>query len=166
MMPLSCTEPNRPSVCSVQWPTSLQPSRTLCRRNPVSPSSWTTPPSRAKDWASYLSTSRKFSSTSRSPTRTNRAMAYSTSWCSKPRTPSSSSPQCLPGCSTAAATSPTAPKPLELHRARTVHVVADPPMEVQYDGEATRLTTPFSARILPRAARFFVSEEGYELFGA
>ena len=55
---------------------------------------------------------------------------------------------------------------LELHRARTVHVVADPPMEVQYDGEATRLTTPFSARILPRAARFFVSEEGYELFGA
>ena len=53
---------------------------------------------------------------------------------------------------------------LEIHRARTVRVEADPPMEVQYDGEATRLTTPFSARILPRAARFYVSEEGWELF--
>lgn len=55
---------------------------------------------------------------------------------------------------------------LELHRARAVRVVADPPMEVQYDGEATRLMTPFSARILPRAARFLISEEGYELFEA
>lgn len=53
---------------------------------------------------------------------------------------------------------------LEIHRARTVRVEADPPMEVQYDGEATRLTTPFSARILPRAARFYVSEEGWGLF--
>lgn len=38
-------------------------------------------------------------------------------------------------------------------------------MEVQYDGEATRLMTPFSARILPGAARFVVSEECLELFG-
>lgn len=53
---------------------------------------------------------------------------------------------------------------LEIHRARTVKVQADPPMEVQYDGEATRLTTPFSARILPRAARLIVSEEGFDLF--
>ncbi len=53
---------------------------------------------------------------------------------------------------------------LELHRAREVRAEADPPMEVQYDGEATRLTTPFSARILPRAARLIVSEEGYEQF--
>ena len=55
---------------------------------------------------------------------------------------------------------------LEIHRAREVRVEADPPMEVQYDGEATRLMTPFSARVIPRAARFFVSEEGYELFAA
>lgn len=55
---------------------------------------------------------------------------------------------------------------LELHRAREAHVEADPPMEVQYDGEATRLMTPFTARILPRAARFYVSEEGYDLFRA
>lgn len=55
---------------------------------------------------------------------------------------------------------------LELHRASEVRVEADPPMEVQYDGEATRLMTPFSASILPRAARFYISDEGYELFGA
>lgn len=48
---------------------------------------------------------------------------------------------------------------LEIHRAREVRVEADPPMEVQYDGEATNLTTPFTAHIMRRAARFFVSEE-------
>lgn len=53
---------------------------------------------------------------------------------------------------------------LEIHRARTVRVEADPPMEVQYDGEATRLTTPFSARMMPHAARLIVSEEGYNQF--
>lgn len=53
---------------------------------------------------------------------------------------------------------------LELHRARRVHVEADPPMEVQYDGEVTPFTTPFSAHIMRHAARFFVSEEGYDLF--
>ena len=53
---------------------------------------------------------------------------------------------------------------LEIHRAREVRVEADPPMEVQYDGEATNLTTPFTAHIMRRAARFFVSEEGWGLF--
>lgn len=53
---------------------------------------------------------------------------------------------------------------LEIHRAREVRIEADPPMEVQYDGEATNLMTPFSARVLPQAARFYVSEEGYDLF--
>ncbi len=55
---------------------------------------------------------------------------------------------------------------LELHRAHEARIEADPPMEVQYDGEATRLMTPFSARVLPRAARFYISEDGYDLFGA
>ena len=53
---------------------------------------------------------------------------------------------------------------LEIHRAREVRVEADPPMEVQYDGEATNLTTPFTAHIMRRAARFFVREEGWSLF--
>lgn len=54
---------------------------------------------------------------------------------------------------------------LEIHHARSVYVEADPPMEVQYDGEATRLMTPFAARVMPRATRFIISEEGFELFG-
>ena len=53
---------------------------------------------------------------------------------------------------------------LEIFRAKEVAVSADPPMEVQYDGEATGLTTPFSARILPRATRLFISDEGYGQF--
>ena len=59
---------------------------------------------------------------------------------------------------------PERPGSLEIHRAREVRVEADPPMEVQYDGEATNLTTPFTAHIMRRAARFFVSEEGWSLF--
>ncbi|MEG0322974.1 MAG: diacylglycerol kinase family protein [Raoultibacter sp.] len=53
---------------------------------------------------------------------------------------------------------------LEIHRGSVIEVSADPPMEVQYDGEATGLTTPFKARILKSATRFFISEEGYDLF--
>lgn len=55
---------------------------------------------------------------------------------------------------------------LEIHRARTVHVVADPPMEVQFDGETTGLTTPFSSQILKKAARFYISEEGFDIFSS
>lgn len=53
---------------------------------------------------------------------------------------------------------------LELHRAHQVEVVADPPMEVQYDGETSKLTTPFKARVLQKSARFILSDEGFELF--
>ncbi len=53
---------------------------------------------------------------------------------------------------------------LEIYRSKSVKVTADPPLEVQYDGEATGLTTPFSASIMPRACRLFVSEEGFALF--
>lgn len=53
---------------------------------------------------------------------------------------------------------------LESYSAHEVEVVADPPMNIQYDGEPTQLTTPFRARILKRATRFIVSDEGYDLF--
>ncbi|MCL2889515.1 MAG: NAD(+)/NADH kinase [Eggerthellaceae bacterium] len=53
---------------------------------------------------------------------------------------------------------------LEVHRANMVEVSADPPMEVQYDGEVTGLTTPFKARVLKKATRFVVSDEGYDRF--
>lgn len=54
---------------------------------------------------------------------------------------------------------------LELHRGRTIAVSADPPLQVQYDGEVTELTTPFTVRMLPEAARFIVSEECVRLYG-
>ncbi len=53
---------------------------------------------------------------------------------------------------------------LEIYRSRTVTVTANPPMEVQYDGEATGISTPFSARIMPHATRLLISEEGYDQF--
>lgn len=55
---------------------------------------------------------------------------------------------------------------LEIHSAQSVTVVANPPMEVQYDGETTKMTTPFKARILRQATRLIVSDEGYDLFNA
>ncbi|MEQ3362230.1 diacylglycerol/lipid kinase family protein [Raoultibacter massiliensis] len=53
---------------------------------------------------------------------------------------------------------------LEIHRGSSIEVSADPPMHVQYDGEATELTTPFTARILKGATKLFVSDEGHSLF--
>lgn len=53
---------------------------------------------------------------------------------------------------------------LEIYTAREMSIIADPPMEVQFDGETTGLTTPFKARVLPGAVRYYVSEEGYEQF--
>ena len=53
---------------------------------------------------------------------------------------------------------------LEIYYAKEVQVEADPPMDTQFDGEITGLTTPFRARVLPKATRYYVSEEGYELF--
>ena len=53
---------------------------------------------------------------------------------------------------------------LEIHSAESVEVHADPPLEVQYDGEPVKLTTPFKVRVLKRAVRFYISEEGYDLF--
>lgn len=53
---------------------------------------------------------------------------------------------------------------LEIHRGRSIRVEANPPMYMQYDGEATPLTTPFNVRMLPRSARFVVTEECLELY--
>ena len=53
---------------------------------------------------------------------------------------------------------------LEFYSAHKVEVFADPPMNIQYDGEPTKLTTPFKARVLKRATRFIVSDEGYQMY--
>lgn len=58
------------------------------------------------------------------------------------------------------------PETIETFQAKEVHVEADPPMQIQYDGEVAPATTPFTARVLPGAARFVVCEECLELFGA
>lgn len=44
-------------------------------------------------------------------------------------------------------------------QAREVSVKTAPELPMQFDGEATPHVTPFFARVLPRAARFVVSEE-------
>ncbi len=53
---------------------------------------------------------------------------------------------------------------MEVFSGREITVDADPPLEVQYDGETTGVMTPFTARILDGAARFVVSDEAYDLF--
>ena len=53
---------------------------------------------------------------------------------------------------------------LEILRGRDIYVEADPPMQVQHDGEVPETLTPFHARVLDNAARFIVSDEGYSLF--
>lgn len=53
---------------------------------------------------------------------------------------------------------------LDIYSGREIRVEADPSFEVQYDGEATKLTTPLTARILPGATRTIVSDECYRLF--
>lgn len=48
-------------------------------------------------------------------------------------------------------------KSAELYHARTVRVSALEPLPLQYDGELHAETTPFTARALPAAARFFTA---------
>ncbi|MBQ9004177.1 MAG: NAD(+)/NADH kinase, partial [Eggerthellaceae bacterium] len=54
---------------------------------------------------------------------------------------------------------------IEIHRGRTIEAYADPPFEIQYDGELPGLTTPFTARIVDGATRFIVSDAAMETFG-
>lgn len=44
----------------------------------------------------------------------------------------------------------------ELRRSACVSVTSDPPLRLQFDGEAPEATTPFEARVIPRAVRFVV----------
>lgn len=53
---------------------------------------------------------------------------------------------------------------LEVLRGREVQAYADPPLQLQYDGELPGLTTPFNARVLDGAARFIVSDVAYQEF--
>jgi len=44
---------------------------------------------------------------------------------------------------------------------RNVHIAADPPLHIQYDGETPGVTTPLSARVLPAATRLVLTKEEY-----
>lgn len=50
---------------------------------------------------------------------------------------------------------------VEIHHGRNVETYADPPFQIQFDGELPELSTPFKARMLDGAARFIVSEATY-----
>lgn len=47
---------------------------------------------------------------------------------------------------------------LEIHHGSDVEVYADPPFQIQFDGELPDQTTPFKAHVLDRAARFIVNK--------
>lgn len=51
---------------------------------------------------------------------------------------------------------PTRTSALEIHMAREVHITADPPLPIQYDGEPTDYMTPFCARALHQVTRIVV----------
>ena len=53
---------------------------------------------------------------------------------------------------------------LEVYRGREITIEATPEMYMEYDGEPTRLHTPFTVRCLPRAARYIVSDDCIRYF--
>ena len=53
----------------------------------------------------------------------------------------------------------------EIHRGREIEVFADPPLQIEYDGELPGVTTPFKARAIRGAVRFILSDEGLDAFG-
>lgn len=53
---------------------------------------------------------------------------------------------------------------LEIYSGKEIRIDANPAFEVQYDGEATKLKTPMTARVLPKAVRLVISDEGMSQF--
>lgn len=54
--------------------------------------------------------------------------------------------------------------PLQIESCREVLVESDPPLRLQYDGEAIDCTTPFGVRVLPRAAHLVVPAATQQMF--
>lgn len=50
---------------------------------------------------------------------------------------------------------------IDVYRAAHVEIKADPPLRMQYDGEALDEVTPFAAHSLPRAATFIVPQDSH-----
>ncbi len=49
-----------------------------------------------------------------------------------------------------------------IYMTKSVRIESDPPLKLQYDGEAQPYQTPFTARILPGAARLVVTKKEYD----
>lgn len=60
---------------------------------------------------------------------------------------------------------PNRSEAIEICQGREIYVDATPSLEMQFDGEVSHATTPFTVRILPRAARFIVSDECINQYG-
>lgn len=60
---------------------------------------------------------------------------------------------------------PTRTEAFQTFRARRVEVNCDPALQVQFDGDPAKTTTPFSAKILNKATRIIVGDETIRLFG-
>jgi len=52
---------------------------------------------------------------------------------------------------------------LETYHCKEIRVETSPELPIQYDGESLESTTPFEARVLPKAIRFFTSESREEV---
>jgi diacylglycerol kinase family enzyme len=50
---------------------------------------------------------------------------------------------------------------LETFKSKSVRVESNPPLHLQYDGEAPGSRTPFTARVLPGATRLIITEQEY-----
>ena len=53
---------------------------------------------------------------------------------------------------------------VEIIQCKQAHINANPPLPIQFDGDAIESTTPFSIRVLPKAAKILVSKEATELY--
>lgn len=53
---------------------------------------------------------------------------------------------------------------LQIYRGKEIQIDADPAMLVEYDGEPSEVSTPITARCLPRSTRFIVTDECYKHF--
>lgn len=54
---------------------------------------------------------------------------------------------------------PSRSESVDIYRGNTVTMEANPRFNIQYDGETPGTTTPFTARVMPRAARFVVGPQ-------
>lgn len=53
---------------------------------------------------------------------------------------------------------------LEVYRGKEIHIESTPRLMMEYDGEPTEVTTPFTARCLPGATRLIVSQECFDRY--